>query len=435
MYLANLTLENIRSIEHFEMKWSKKTAPGWHVLIGDNGAGKSTVARAIALAMVGPSQSQALLLDWNDWLRKGEKKGQIRLNLPHHSALDKATGSGSKTKKFNVPAGIMFDRLSDGATVRMRAMTFKKFSPERYLWGDGAGWFCASYGPYRRFAGGDPRYEKIFYSHPRLARHLTVFGEDVALTEALAWLQQLHVKNLEKRPEGALLPPLIEFVNTSGLLPHDTHVDEVRSDVVFFRDGNGCTVKAEELSDGYRSILSLTFELLRQLAQCYGTDVVLQQLQSSKPGIQLPGVVVIDEIDAHLHPSWQGRIGPWFLKHFPRLQFIVTTHSPIVCRGAERGSVWRLAAPGSTEQTGQVTGTELQRLLHGSILEALDTDLFGRNVTRSASSQDKLERLAQLNIKAMTSELSAKESQEREDLQRILPTGLAAGYDLGADEP
>ena len=64
----------------------------------------------------------------------------------------------------------------------------------------------------------------------------------------------------------------------------------------------------------------------------------------------LLGVAAIDEIDAHLHPAWQQRIGDWFVEHFPETQFFVTTHSPIICRAARRGSVWLLPVPGSDEQ-------------------------------------------------------------------------------------
>ena len=50
-----------------------------------------------------------------------------------------------------------------------------------------------------------------------------------------------------------------------------------------------------------------------------------------------PGVVLIDEVDAHLHPTWQRRIGLWFREHFPKLQFIVSTHSPLICQAATVG--------------------------------------------------------------------------------------------------
>ncbi len=107
--------------------------------------------------------------------------------------------------------------------------------------------------------------------------------------------------------------------------------------------------------------------------------------------IDLPGVVLVDEIDTHLHPTWQRQIGLWFCQYFPKLQFIVTTHSPLVCQAAEYGTVWRLPAPGSDLTGGRVEGIEFQRLVYGNILEALDTDLFGVDVTRSETSREKLQ--------------------------------------------
>ena len=94
--------------------------------------------------------------------------------------------------------------------------------------------------------------------------------------------------------------------------------------------------------------------------------------------IDLPGVVLVDEIDAHLHPTWQLRIGENLLRYFPKVQFIVTTHSPLICHAAEKGSVWRLPVPGDDSSfTGRVRGKELKRLIYGDILEAYDTELFG----------------------------------------------------------
>ena len=52
-----------------------------------------------------------------------------------------------------------------------------------------------------------------------------------------------------------------------------------------------------------------------------------------------PGIIVIDEIDAHLHPSWQRRIIPTLLRHFPRLQIFCSTHSPLMLAGLKSGQV------------------------------------------------------------------------------------------------
>ena len=63
--------------------------------------------------------------------------------------------------------------------------------PKRHVWSGAPGWFSASYGPFRRFSGGDEDAERLYRSYPRLARHLTTFGESFALSECTDWLHDL----------------------------------------------------------------------------------------------------------------------------------------------------------------------------------------------------------------------------------------------------
>jgi hypothetical protein len=70
------------------------------------------------------------------------------------------------------------------------------------IWSTDSGWFSAGYGPFRRFTGGDKEWEKVYYSDPRPAAHLSLFGEDVALTEALDWLRNINYKSLEHKLDG-----------------------------------------------------------------------------------------------------------------------------------------------------------------------------------------------------------------------------------------
>ncbi len=302
----------------------------------------------------------------------------------------------------------------------MRPFLVRKPDPGRIIWVGTAGWFSASYGPFRRFTGGDADYEKLFFTNPRLARHLSVFDESVALTEGLRWLQQLQYKRLERDPEGQLLEPLLKFINQPGFLPHQARMESISSREVLFVDGNGFRVPVEELSDGYRSILSMTFELIRQLAATYGPKRVFNPKDPTK--VNVPGVVLIDEVDAHLHPTWQRRVGLWFREHFPEIQFIVTTHSPLVCQAAEVGTVWRLPRPGTDEQARQITGAELDRLVYGNVLDAYGTGLFGEGVARSEASKQRLERLAELNLKEVRKGLTAAERKEQGSLRASLPT-------------
>ncbi|MEA3338652.1 MAG: AAA family ATPase [Chloroflexota bacterium] len=397
MYIQKVEIENICSIK--ELKWETPldAQTGWHVVIGDNGSGKSTLLRSIALALVGQSGAMALRQDWNDWLTRGESRGQIKLVFTDGSNVKRCFSRSSKGVELETP------RTAD-----------------QQIGGEERKLFSASYGPFRRFSGGDKEYRRIFKSNPRLAAHLSVFGEDVALTEYLSWFQDLQFKRYEKDPRGDLLNYVKRFVNQEGFLPHQARFHNVGSEGVEFIDGDGHQLLVKDLSDGYRSILSMTFELVRQLAAFYDSDNIFDKDDPGK--IAVSGVVLIDEIDAHLHPTWQRQVGLWFREHFPQMQFIVTTHSPLICQAASVGTVWRLPKPGSGERASMVSGISLDRLLYGNILDAYGTEVFGQDITRSKEARMRLGHLAELNRKELEGKLTKSERKEQESLRAAMPT-------------
>jgi AAA domain, putative AbiEii toxin, Type IV TA system/AAA domain len=428
MYIQTVEIKNIRSIRGFKMNFEKQE--GWHVLIGDNGAGKSSIIRSMALALVGPEEALGLRADWQDWLSRQETEGHILLEI-EPSREDKHTGKQGKVKSQLIPNGISFRR--NNGTVQFSAMKgtaqTPKLDPFKYNWGSGEGWFSVAYGPYRRFAGGNHEWTKVFYAQPKLGAHLSAFGEDVALTEALDWLVKLQYRALEfhsniRAEDDAdhTISNIKKLINSPDFLPHKAELESITSDGVIFKDGNGCLIQVNQLSDGYRSMLSLTFELIRQLIRVYGAADVFRNIEQGNMMIDLPGVVLIDEIDAHLHPTWQTRIGQWFTRYFPQIQFIVTTHSPLICRACENGTIWRLAAPGKTYESGQITGTERDRLINGNILDAYGTEIFGQNVSISQEANEKLERMADLNVKSLMGQISKDEQKELHNLKTIFPT-------------
>lgn len=318
----------------------------------------------------------------------------------------------------------------------------RTMKPSNYNWGNNAGWFSVAYGPFRRFTGGDNEWNKVYYSAPKAGAHLSVFGEDIALTKALDWLKELDRKSLKEKEiskensvqqsttesiseSERIFLRLKDFINKTRLLPHDTYFEkvDVDGDLVFV-DGGKHPIKVIQMSDGYRSILSLTFELIRQLVLVYGVSDVFKHIKLGDMRIDLPGVVLIDEIDAHLHPTWQTRIGEWFTHYFPQLQFIVTTHSPLICRACEHGSIWRLADPGSQLESGEIIGTEKNRLIFGNVLDAYGTEVFGDNVSISERSNEKMSRLAELNVKSLMGKINSKEQEELQALKQIFPTGV-----------
>ncbi len=426
MHVQRLTLRNIRSIREFDLHLRPRELPGWHVILGDNGAGKSTAVRALALALMGQSNAHAARQDWPRWLTDGEKSGSIDISLRAHDQ-DRWTGKGrpgGRLRLIHVRARIYANLDSDKRNGGYASIEFSsRYAAKRTVWGGGVGWFSSSFGPFRRFSGADPEMDRLYVTHPRLAPHLSAFGENVALGESLRWLKDLQIRKLENDTEAEEIQnAVIDFINGAKLLPHDAHISGVTSEQVQIVDGFGSQVAVQEMSDGYRSILSLTFEVMRLLFSAFDTETALRGIDIEAGTITLPGVVVIDEIDAHLHPGWQQLIGDWLVDRFPNMQFLVTTHSPIICRAARRGSVWILPTPGSEEQPRRVIGPDLNRLIDGNILDAYGTELFGEKVTRSEQSKDKLMQLAQLNRKRLTQSLSSSEQRELEQLREALPS-------------
>lgn len=84
------------------------------------------------------------------------------------------------------------------------------------------------------------------------------------------------------------------------------------------------------LSQGTQSLVQWLARLLIDMAEYYGYPEDIEQR---------PGVLIIDEIDAHLHPSWQRRIIPALTKHFQNLQIFCSTHSPLMLAGLKAGQV------------------------------------------------------------------------------------------------
>ena len=430
MYIKKIELTNIRSVQKLHLKFPKPA--GWHVLLGDNGAGKSSVIRAISAALVGPFEILRLDPDFSTWVTSGKKRATINLELELHE-VDKH----NILKKLEIPQTknvqvqtVIEQEEGNGKTWKFKDAVEKKdpiYHPDNYNWGSSHGWFSAAFGPYRRFTGGDQTLETFYLRNPRIGAHLTAFKENAALTESVVWLKDLQFRSLSKADseETTILNGIQHFINQDNLLPQGFRLKEITPDGPFFTIPDQSSVHLYELSEGIKSVTSLAFELMRLLLRVYPAKEIFGNFlddNQQNDFVPVPGVVLIDEIDAHLHPTWQARIGQWFTRCFPNIQFIVTTHSPIICRAAINGSVWQLPNPGDDRAPAQITGTALDRLLYGDILDAYGTGAFGADVTRDDAGFKKLSRLAELNVRFYRSEASEAEVKERSELIKIFPS-------------
>jgi len=264
MYLQKVVIDNIRSISHFEMAFPAPA--GWHVLIGDNGSGKSSIVRAIAFALIGSDEATASRTFLPDWLKRDSTFGNILLNIYRDKKYDGEEDTKidleNLTSSVKLRKGISEVDTDSGEEKELTNSVLVEFyigdrQAHKYkLWGN-HGWFSAGFGPFRRFSGGNQETEKLYKSYPRLGAHLSIFGEDVALSEALEWVKELDYlrlkENEKKNGQESTITynSLIKFINESNLLPHNVQIEGIDKEGIVFKDGNGNSIQALELSDGY----------------------------------------------------------------------------------------------------------------------------------------------------------------------------------------
>ena len=417
MHLKKVTLTDFRSFENLEWEIGADEGAGWHVVLGNNGAGKTSLLKAIAMALIGANEFLAAQQDVLSLLRRGRNGQQadaamVELEVGKSAPWDPDISTGTSID-------ITLSRGESGPWTLGSAT----------IWPE-SGWFSASFGPMRRLYGRSAISQRIpLTSYPRLAQHLSLFDDDVALGDTVEWLKSLQFRALDAKERqdkpsgkrttvaGRFLADVKAFINQPGFLPYGVRLVDIDVDRVVFKDGNGVEVPLSGLSAGYQAVLSLTFESIRLMGDAFGGKRIFNKTATQ---VEAPGVILIDEVDVHLHPAWQREIGPWLTRMFPNVQFIVTTHSPLICQAAAPGSVWRLAAPGEEMGIHRIQGEQLQRVLYGDVLHAFNSEAFGGIPGRSDMALRTMGRFADLNQLAQARKLTKAEQVEHEALCKKL---------------
>lgn len=307
MFLRRLTLENIRSIEALDIDF---TAPGeidknrqWTCILGENGIGKSTILRSIALLMAGSETLPKLIDDPKRWVRLGKKIGRI-------SALI-ATQDGE-------PREISLDFKSTDTLTSLLKRNEKTLQPlDDALGHTTRSYFTAGYGVSRRFPS--PEGEKFQPSSggpPRAQSIATLFRGDAILRSIESWAMDLHYRKgtIGLRMIREALNELLPEVKFHG-------IDKTKRQLMFqTADGR---IPLAQLSDGYQNIISWYGDLLFRITETF---------QDYKKPQNARGLLLLDEVDLHLHPKWQRQVIDFLRKTLPNFQFLATTHSPLTAQ-------------------------------------------------------------------------------------------------------
>jgi predicted ATP-binding protein involved in virulence len=258
---------------------------------------------------------------------------------------------------------------------------------------------------------------------------VTLFREDASLAEGVQMLRNVYLRRLESRPGAAELEKGMIALLNDGLLPGGLQVLKIDGEALWVRGQDGVTLPLSSISDGYRATVALVLDLLYQMSRFF-PDFHIEEAPDGSPLVPYSGVVLIDELELHLHPSWQQTLGFWLKKHFPKIQFIVTTHSPFVCQAADPGGLIRLQPDPVTPAAEHLSTEEYNRVVHDGADSAVVTSLFGLDSPYSSETEALRERLSQLEAKQLQGiKLTKAEKTELERLHSQIPNTASAAVE------
>lgn len=287
--------------------------------------------RAVALALMGSDGFTDLIFRPGDWVEFGQQQCRIRVEFElerEHRAVELVLDRRDNVRdalERNQQALGSIDRLIDE---RPRDI------------------FVVGYGASRRLAR-PGRSPVMPFKYPRSQAVATLFMPDAQLYPIQDWALELR----RRKRDGSLAQIKRVF---DELLPHVSFVDIGADGELIFMTSDG-KVRLEDLSEGYQNIIAWVGDLLYRMTASRPRAMDVRTFE---------GIVLLDEIDLHLHPRWQRHLRGFIERVFPRLQVVGTTHAPLMAQQSHAHEVvvlkrsgaqvnaevfdqapWRLAAP------------------------------------------------------------------------------------------
>jgi hypothetical protein len=391
--LRRVRVNGIGLFDSFELD----LMPNWNILLGNNGVGKSTILKAIAVGLCGrDAQPYAERL-----LKRGVPTGTI--------VLETTDGTEYITEIL---------RTSGAAEIVVR--------PAKCL--DAEGWLALGFPPLRLLtwdrSGGPMLGEGR--SRPDAADVLPIIsgGLDPRLDSLKQWILTLDYLTKDElsrggsgdRPQRLLKDFFAIMGRLTGDLVLEFHdVEGGREVLVRTNDG---IVPIEAVSQGMASLLGWVGVLMQRLYTVYDQD--------EKPTDKY-AIVLIDEIDAHMHPEWQQKLVSLLSETFPNIQFIATTHSPLIVSGMDVQHITRL----ERDDDDRVTRVDVPAdMTMGRADQVLTGPLFGLPTTLDVETQARIGEYQTLLGKRDRTEV---EEAEFRRLERILEFRVPAPTERPAE--
>lgn len=365
MKLERIHLYNFRCFEDLTVDFGKRLT----VIIADNGAGKTALLDAIAIGFGRyltklPGISGRATKDTDLRVAAGERRESfMMLSWEARTRDDKLIAwTGGRKRDSAVSAAKIKNQLSEEQLARLSRglkeiddFTLSLVQSET----DQQAYFLpviAYYGTNRAIREEVQRrrgFKKNFSRFDALSGSLEPDSRFRAAFEWFNAMEDLERREREKRRDFDYRHPELQTVRSAIVRLLPVGFSNPRTEVRPLRfvidrlmpDGCTRTLRISQLSDGYRVVLGLTMDLARRMAQA-NSQMIANGMQIMNP-LDLPAIALIDEVDLHLHPSWQQRVLTDLMQTFRNTQFIVTTHSPQVLSTVKRENI-RVIGPDSS---------------------------------------------------------------------------------------
>lgn len=369
MFLKSITLQNVRSIANLHIDFSSESGTRrWTILLGENGCGKSSVLKSIALLLSGSEGFIELLENPDAWIRVGQSFCTIS------GVLQTANGA-EREVELSMQRGESQKDVFIRNAASMEAV-------DRALAHSSHNYFVAGYGVSRR---PPERGEKV-YRGPRnrisRARNVSsLFTSNNLLISIEDWAMELDYENgkeglqIVQKTLDALLPGM-EFKGVNK-----------QNRTLMFATEDG-SIPFRELSDGYQSMASWCGDLLYSITQTF---------PKNRDPLKARGVLLIDELDLHLHPTWRRRLIEFLDTTFPNLQVIATTHSALTAQQCREGELYviRRSDDKHLPELIPFQGEPSKMMLH----QLLMSPMFGLNTLDSVEMEDAKNKVRKLSGK------------------------------------
>lgn len=390
MEIQKIHLKNIRCFDDFTFEFDGIN--GSALIAGDNGTGKSTILRCLAMSLCDESSAAALFRELHGsiiqkysknkeayidlYLKDGKKYYIIETRFTRIRKLERLKQTiflGKEKKKRTINQESFPWHLIFISGYGAGARTLGSGSIDSYLPIDAV---------YTLFRYDEPlqnpelalrRYESEYLNETNEISKNTNSGLDIFLTMIR------DILNLTENDQVLLTKKGIEVRGPWG------------------------KTELESLGDGYKSTITWVLDLI-------GRRLIFGKTLDPK---RMTGIVLLDEIEQHLHPKWQLRIMDLITTAFPKMQFIITTHSPLVISGSSGVKTHRI-------EKGVSSGLDID----GWRVEDIYRDIMGMESQRPKDISDDIKEFQSLDFERLKNKLNKNKDKRYLELKTILKNKL-----------